>query len=82
MTAKRRFLAGLLGGRVDRPPVGSPTSVATVECMERSGAFHFDSKVAARTATGIVRGRISLVGNVNNPEVLLRGTPADAYRMA
>jgi hypothetical protein len=31
MTPKRRFLSGLPGGRVDRPPVGSVTSVANVE---------------------------------------------------
>ncbi len=40
MTPKRRYLAGLLGGRVDRTPVGSPTSVATLECMALSGS-HF-----------------------------------------
>ncbi len=39
MTPKRRFLAGLLGGCVDHPPVGSPTSVATLECMEACGAY-------------------------------------------
>jgi MtaA/CmuA family methyltransferase len=39
MTAKRRFLAGLLGGRVDRTPAGSPTSVATLQCMALSGAY-------------------------------------------
>lgn len=38
-------------------------------------AFHFDSKVNARTAMEIVNGRITLVGNVNNPQTLLRGTP-------
>lgn len=38
-------------------------------------AFHFDSKVNAREALRIVNGRISLAGNVNNPETLLRGTP-------
>ncbi|HEX9014526.1 MAG TPA: MtaA/CmuA family methyltransferase [Chloroflexota bacterium] len=38
-------------------------------------AFHFDSKVNAHTAMEIVAGRISLAGNVNNPETLLRGTP-------
>jgi hypothetical protein len=27
MTPKRHFLAGVLGGRVDRPPLGSPTAV-------------------------------------------------------
>ncbi len=56
MTPKRRFLAGLLGGRVDRAPLGSPTSVATVECMQASGAYfpavHLDGeKMAALAAT-------------------------------
>lgn len=56
MSPKRRFLAGLLGGRVDRPPVGSPTSVATVEQMELTGAFfpqvHQDGQAMARLAAG------------------------------
>ena len=39
MTPKRRFLSALFGGRVDRVPAGSPTSVATLECMEISGAW-------------------------------------------
>ena len=54
MTPKRRFLSGLLGGRVDRPPVGSATSVATVEQMEIVGAFlpdaHLDGVKMARLA--------------------------------
>jgi len=45
-------------------------------------AFHFESKVDARQAVGIVRDRISLVGNVNNPETLLNGTPEDVRREA
>ncbi len=52
MTPKRRFIAGILGGRTDRPPVGSPTSVATVECMEACGAYfpdvHLDGERMAR----------------------------------
>ena len=56
MTPKRRFLAGVLGGRVDRPPVGSVTSVATVEQMEETGAFfpdaHLDGEKMARLAAG------------------------------
>ena len=54
MTPKRRFLSGLFGGRVDRVPVGSPTSVATVECMEISGAYfpdvHLDGEAMAALA--------------------------------
>jgi [methyl-Co(III) methanol-specific corrinoid protein]:coenzyme M methyltransferase len=37
-------------------------------------AFHFDSKVDAKDAAQAAVG-MPLVGNVNNPEVLLRGTP-------
>lgn len=56
MTPKRRFLSALFGGRVDRVPVGSPTSVATVECMEISRAcfpaVHLDAAgMAALAAT-------------------------------
>lgn len=56
MTPKRRFLAGILGGRVDRPPVGSATSVANVEQMEITGAFfpdaHLDGEIMAKLAAG------------------------------
>jgi len=56
MTSKRRFLSGILGGRVDRPPVGSVTSVADVEQMEITGAFlpdaHLDGEKMARLAAG------------------------------
>jgi MtaA/CmuA family methyltransferase len=56
MTPKRRFLAGILGGRVDRTPVGNPVSVATVEQMELTGAYfpevHQDAVKMARLAAG------------------------------
>jgi [methyl-Co(III) methanol-specific corrinoid protein]:coenzyme M methyltransferase len=56
MSPKRRFLAGVLGGRVDRPPVGSPTSVATVAQMETLGAWfpevHLNGAAMARLAAG------------------------------
>ena len=44
-------------------------------------AFHFDSKVDAREAVQAA-GHMPLVGNVNNPETLLRGTAADVEREA
>ena len=56
MTPKRRFLSALLGGRVDRTPVGSITSVATIEQMEQTGAYfpeaHYDGEEMARLAEG------------------------------
>jgi [methyl-Co(III) methanol-specific corrinoid protein]:coenzyme M methyltransferase len=38
MSPKRRFLAALFGGPVDRVPVGNVVSVATVELMDASAA--------------------------------------------
>lgn len=56
MTPKERLMAGLFGKKTDRIPVGNPTSVATVECMEASGAYfpdvHLDpQKMATLAAT-------------------------------
>jgi [methyl-Co(III) methanol-specific corrinoid protein]:coenzyme M methyltransferase len=48
-------------------------------------AYHFESHVDAKTAVETVAGRMQLIGNINNPEVLLQGTPemvADACRKA
>ena len=56
MTPRERFMAGILGKPVDRRPVGSPTSVATVEQMESTGAcfpeVHQDGEAMARLAAG------------------------------
>lgn len=56
MSPKRRFLAALFGGPVDRVPVGNVVSVATVELMEATGAYfpeaHLDAEVMARLAAG------------------------------
>lgn len=51
-------------------------------CRSGFDCFHFDSKVDARDAVGAVNGRISLMGNVNNPELLLHGTPAQVAAAA
>ncbi|ATW28459.1 hypothetical protein DCMF_08155 [Candidatus Formimonas warabiya] len=57
MNSRDRFLAALNRQEVDRPCVGNPTSVATVESMESTGAFfpwvHQDAdKMAALAAAG------------------------------
>jgi [methyl-Co(III) methanol-specific corrinoid protein]:coenzyme M methyltransferase len=36
-------------------------------------AFHFDSKNDAKETVKIANGRISLIGNINNPQTLLSG---------
>ena len=43
-------------------------------CESGFDCFHFESKVDARDAVAKVDGRISLMGNLNNPETLLNGT--------
>lgn len=48
-------------------------------CEAGFDAFHFDSKVPPARAVDIVKGRIALVGNVNNPQTLLNGQPEQAY---
>ncbi len=45
-------------------------------------AYHFEWQVDARTAVEKVAGRMALIGNVNNPQALLQGTPDDVYRQA
>ncbi len=54
MSAKRRFLTAMLGGQVDRTPVGNVVSVITVELMEAAGAWfpqaHLDAEVMAQLA--------------------------------
>ena len=56
-TPKRRFLSGLFGGRRgDRIAVASPTSIVSVELMEKTDSFfpeaHLDPVKMARLAAG------------------------------
>jgi len=37
--------------------------------------YHFESKVSLQAATVAAAGRMTLMGNINNPELLLFGTP-------
>lgn len=45
-------------------------------------AYHFEWQVDAKEAVRRVGDRMSLVGNINNPQVLYQGTPEDVYRQA
>jgi len=59
-------------------------------CMDRldyfaqSGfdAYHFEWQVDAKKAVEMVGDKMLLIGNVNNPQTLLLGTPEDVYRQA
>ena len=56
MSPKRRFLSALFGGRLDRASAANPTSIATVELMEATGASfpdaHLDPEKMADLAAG------------------------------
>jgi len=45
-------------------------------------AYHFEWQVDAKEAVRRVGERMSLVGNVNNPRVLLQGTPEEVHDQA
>ncbi len=45
-------------------------------------AYHFEWQIDAKAAVEAVAGRIPLVGNVNNPQALLQGSPDDVYKQA
>jgi [methyl-Co(III) methanol-specific corrinoid protein]:coenzyme M methyltransferase len=45
-------------------------------------AYHFEWQVDARFAVEQIGDRVSLVGNVNNPRVLLQGTPEEVHEQA
>ena len=56
-TPRRRFISGLFGGRKgDRIAVANPTSIVSVELMEKTGVFfpeaHLDPKRMAELAAG------------------------------
>ena len=70
MSPKSRFLAAMLGGPVDRVPVGNVVSCITVELMEKAGAFFPDAHLNAElmatlAATGHEVARVEHGGNVN-----------------
>ena len=57
----------------------------TVDRMEHiaqtgMAAFHYDSKNAPAESMAIVRNRIALVGNINNPETLFAKGPEEVRR--
>ena len=39
--------------------------------------YHFESQVEIHDAVAAARGKMTLMGNINNPEILLRGSPEE-----
>jgi len=55
-----------------------------LELFAQSGVdgYHFEWQVDSKDAVSRVGRDISLVGNINNPQALLQGTPEDVYKQA
>jgi MtaA/CmuA family methyltransferase len=55
-----------------------------LELFARSGVdgYHFEWQVDSRQAVRRVGQEISLIGNINNPQALLQGTPEDVFKQA
>jgi [methyl-Co(III) methanol-specific corrinoid protein]:coenzyme M methyltransferase len=55
-----------------------------LELFARSGvdAYHFEWQVDSKEAVRRIGDQVSLVGNVNNPQTLLQGTPEDVRKQA
>ncbi|MHB0859517.1 MAG: MtaA/CmuA family methyltransferase [Anaerolineae bacterium] len=62
MSPKRRFLSGLFGGRVDQAPVGSPTSVATLELMAATRASFPEAHTNAQVMADLAAGGHTVLG--------------------
>jgi [methyl-Co(III) methanol-specific corrinoid protein]:coenzyme M methyltransferase len=55
-----------------------------LELFAKSGVdgYHFEWQVDAKEAVQRIGNEISLVGNINNPQALLQGSPEDVYKQA
>ena len=75
-----------LAARIDGPTILHVCGDCTDRLHHFSEAgfngYHFEWQVDARNAVEIVDDRMVLVGNVNNPQTLLQGTPDDVYQQA
>jgi len=63
LSPKRRFLSALFGGRQgDRPPVGNPTSIVSIELMEKTGIFFPQAHLEAEPMAGLAAAGHEILG--------------------
>lgn len=77
-----REMLGRIGGPTILHVCGDCADRLHIFAEEGYDAYHFEWQVDAREAVRIVNSRMSLVGNVNNSQCLLRGTPEDVHKQA
>ncbi len=63
LSPKRRLLSALFGGREgDRPPVGNPTSIVSIELMEKTGIFFPQAHLEAEPMAGLAAAGHEILG--------------------
>jgi len=75
-------MLGRIGGPTILHVCGDCADRLDIFAEEGYDSYHFEWQVDAREAVRIVNGRMSLIGNINNAQTLLRGTPEDVYKQA
>ncbi|MEE8318662.1 MAG: MtaA/CmuA family methyltransferase [Dehalococcoidales bacterium] len=77
-----REMLGRIGGPTILHICGNCADRLHIFAEEAYDGYHFEWSVDTREAVKTVNGRLSLVGNINNAQCLLRGTPEDVYKQA
>jgi MtaA/CmuA family methyltransferase len=62
MSAKRRFLTAMMGGKPDRAPVGNVVSVACVELMEMANTWFPDAHLQAECMADLAAAGHTILG--------------------
>jgi len=75
-------MLGRIGGPTILHVCGDCADRLDIFAEEGYDGYHFEWQVDAREAVRIVNGRMSLIGNINNAQTLLRGTPEDVCKQA
>jgi len=75
-------MLGRIGGPTILHVCGDCSDRLNIFADEGYDGYHFEWQVDAKEAVRIVNGRMSLIGNINNAQTLLRGTPEDVYKQA
>ena len=71
-----------IGGPVILHVCGNCADRLHLFAQSGADAYHFEWQVDAREAVKKIGKQVSLIGNVNNPQVLFLGTPEEVYRQA
>jgi [methyl-Co(III) methanol-specific corrinoid protein]:coenzyme M methyltransferase len=75
-------MLGRIGGPTILHICGDCSDRLDIFAEENYDAYHISWEVDLKKAIATVNGRMSLIGNVNNAQTLLRGTPDDVYKQA